>query len=302
MTKKLKRKQPYRGIDDKGRPGWYNTDGTFTYINPDTNERFKTSREVWKYYAHNPDKNKRFDIVQLYYDKFRKRQQRAIEKAKAHDYHHYGIDSTLELYNPHSQKGDRLNGIDVEKAIIDSIAANKPKEMGIYRALTLPAIETNLGTNRNLPESEGYTRALFNDHSYEYGTIDSSGKQTTSYANALGYATRVALGVELKNLTDEIIRNKDEKYWKANDILIEDAYPSKLKKYEEHFNASLENPWKHALYLHRVDNGAAYNKGEADRTSKLDRVERELQQYPELVEYIKTKGYKKLGGTIKKRF
>ena len=185
----------HKGFDNKGRPGWYNTDGTFTRINPETGIPFKSNQEMYRYYRNDP--NKRFDLIQEYYNKFRTRQRRINTNSQL--YHDYDENAPkIHLYNP-KIKG-KENGIYVNTSLIDSIAAHKPANMNIYRALALPAIETDFGNKLNLSQFEGNVRNTLNNHGYELGDMGPDGKvYTNTYRSAYGTALR-RLGYNQKQI------------------------------------------------------------------------------------------------------
>lgn len=307
----VKKGSRYKVSDMLGRPGYINTDGTYTYHDPRTVKAFKNAQEVYKYYRNS--NNKSFDLVADYAKKHRDYYTRAVRKIEGnHSFGKYSVvkgkikDRYIPNFGPtitltdNSKVYKKFRGASVPTNLIDSIAAHKPKGADIYELLVVPGQETLFGWNTNMPENQGLTKATLNDHSYALGSRDVNGNLIKdSYQSALRHALRSAGYREHPTnkgnapLIDYVINHpnqftNDPRYQKANDILIEDAIPSRLATYQNFDLAPLSNPWDHFIGVYQSGH---YNDGEPGYNAARKVDANELRTYPALVDYINNKGY-----------
>lgn len=186
-----------------------------------------------------------------------------------------------------------LSSLTYNPDLIDIIANNLPEGYDIYKALTLPIIETTLGQGykgTNLSSNLGYVRSLINNHNYE---LD------------LGYFNDVAQYVRnsiekgdgkasdlIKEVYDieQFKKNHPDLYKRMND----DAKTRFTKRRWTQNNSEYE-PMKDSYMKHALKQlkDGKYNLGNSDYATRVDSMATMLKTSKELNDYLKSKGYTK---------
>ena len=175
--------------------------------------------------------------------------------------------------------------------LIDLIANNLPEGYDIYKALTLPIIETSLGQGykgTNLGGNLGYVRSLINNHSYELN---------------LGYFSDVAQHIRnvwqkgdgnISKLIKEVYdidtfkKNHPDLYKRMNDDAKEKFSKRVWTRNNNEYTPVEDSYMKHALKQLK-DN--KYNPGRSDYETRVDRMANILKTSTELNDYLKSNGY-----------
>lgn len=175
--------------------------------------------------------------------------------------------------------------------LIDIIANNLPEDYDIYKALTLPIIETTLGQGHkrtNLSSNLGYVRSLINNHDYELN---------------LGYFNDVAQYVRnvwqkgdgnISDLIKEVYnidtfkKNHPDLYKRMNDDAKERFSERVWAQNNEEYAPVEDSYMKHALKQLKDDK---YNTGNSDYKTRVDRIANILKTSTELNDYLKSNGY-----------
>lgn len=184
-----------------------------------------------------------------------------------------------------------LSALRYNPDLIDIIANNLPEGYDIYKALTLPIIETSLGQGYkrpNLSSSLGYVRSLINNHDYELN---------------LGYFNDVAQHVRnvwkkgdgnISKLIKEVYdidtfkKNHPDLYKRMNDDAKE-KFSKRVWTRNNNEYTPVEDPYmKHALK--QLKDGK-YNTGNSDYKTRVDSMATILRTSKELNDYLKSKGY-----------
>lgn len=175
--------------------------------------------------------------------------------------------------------------------LIDIIANNLPEGYDIYKALTLPIVETSLGQGykrTNLSSNLGYVRSLINNHDYELN---------------LGYFNDVAQYVRnvwqkgdgnISDLIKEVYnidtfkKNHPDLYKRMNDDAKEKFSEKVWAKNNNEYTPVEDSYMKHALK--QLKDGK-YNTGNSDYKTRVDRIANILKTSTELNDYLKSNGY-----------
>lgn len=175
--------------------------------------------------------------------------------------------------------------------LIDIIANNLPEDYDIYKALTLPIIETTLGQGHkrtNLSSNLGYVRSLINNHDYELN---------------LGYFNDIAQYVRnvwqkgdgnISDLIKEVYnidtfkKNHPDLYKRMNDDAKERFSERVWTKNNNEYTPVEDSYMKHALK--QLKDGK-YNTGNSDYETRVDRMANILKTSTELNDYLKSNGY-----------